>query len=253
MNSLLISLSVFACTFGAAVVGFFVRTFLPDHHLSADSKDVVKLAMGLVATMAALVLGLLTASAKTAFDTEDGQVKQATAKVVLVDRALARYGPESGDVRARLRSALEYRLRLTWPEAGSAPAQLDAPQTTAMFEGVVDGVRDLAPQNDVQRALQAQALQMLGDLAQTRWLVLESASGALSMPLLVVLVFWLAALFLGFGIFARPNGTVTAALIVCALSVSGSIYLILEMSRPFEGLIKVSSAPLVYALAHMGQ
>ena len=73
------------------------------------------------------------------------------------------------------------------------------------------------------------------------------------MPFLVVLVFWLTILFISFGLFAPPNATVIATLFVCALSVSGAIFLILELDQPFEGLIRISSAPLRNALAHLGQ
>ena len=93
MQSLTISSIVFACVFGSALLGMLLRTTVPDHHVSQDSKDVVKMAMGLLATMAALVLGLLTASAKSSFDTVDSEVQQSAAHIILLDRVLAQYGP----------------------------------------------------------------------------------------------------------------------------------------------------------------
>jgi len=130
---------------------------------------------------------------------------------------------------------------------------LDSPQTTPTVEGIEDKVRGLSPQNDTQRALQSRALQIINDVLQRRWLTLASADDSVPVPFLVVLVFWLTIIFVSFGLFAPANTTVVAVLLVSALSVAGSTFLIVEMGHPYEGLIKVSSAPLRYAYAHIGQ
>jgi len=253
MSSMAIASIVFACVFGAALVGMLLRPMLPDEHLGADSKDVVKLAMGLVATMAALALGLLTGSAKTTFDMEDGQLKQVAADVIVLDRTLAHYGPDTKEIRASVRRLVTSRLATIWPEEGSTPVKLDDPEATAAVEVVDDQIRALSPQTDAQRVLQGRALQILGEVMRTRWLLLGQAGNSVQTPLLVVLVFWLAALFVSFGLFAPRNATVVTVLVVAALSVAGSIFLILEMNQPFTGLVKISSAPLRFALTHLGQ
>jgi len=254
MSSLAIASITFACIFGGALLGMFLRTILPEHHLNPDSKDVVKLGMGLIATMAALVLGLLTGSAKSAFDMQDNELKQSAANIILLDRTLAHYGPETATIRDQIRHAIMYKLAATWPEDSSATARLDTSENTPAVERIEDEIRSLSPQSDAQRALQARALQITGEVLQTRWLVFgQQAGNAIQTPLLVVLVFWLAALFASFGLFAPRNATVIAVLCVSALSVSGALLLILEMNQPFQGLVKISSAPLRYALAHLGQ
>jgi hypothetical protein len=209
--------------------------------------------MGLVATMAALVLGLLTGSAKSSFDTQDSEVKQSAADIVQLDRALARYGPETGDIRERLKRAVAYRLALTWPEQGAPQAKLETPEGTSAVEQIDDSIRALSPRDDAQRSLQSRAEQMSGDLLRTRWLILGQTGNAIQMPLLLVLVFWLVALFMSFGLMAPRNATVIAALAVAAMSVSGAIFLILEMNSPFAGVMRISGAPLRFALAHLGQ
>jgi hypothetical protein len=254
MSSLAIAAITFACVFGGALLGMFFRTILPEHHLSQDSKDVVKLGMGLIATMAALVLGLLTGSAKSAFDMQDGELKQSAANIILLDRTLAHYGPETKNIRDQIQQAIAYKLAVTWPGDSSGAARVDTSEQTPAVEGIEDEIRALSPQNDAQRALQARALQITGVVLQTRWLVFgQQAGNAIQTPLLVVLVFWLAALFASFGLFAPRNGTVIGVLCVSAMSVSGAILLILEMNQPFQGLVRVSSAPLRYALAHLGK
>src|SRR5215813_6193158 len=253
MSSLQIAGIAFACIFSGALLGMLLRTVLPEHHLSAESKDVVKVGMGLIATMAALVLGLLTGSAKGSYDTQDSELKQMAANVLLLDRTLAHYGPETASIRDQIRHAIEYKLAATWPEDGSA-GRTDTSETTPAVERIEDEIRSLSPRNDEQRALQSRALQVTGDVLQTRWLMFgQQAGNAIQTPLLTVLVFWLAALFASFGLFAPRNATVIAVLCVSALSVAGAILLILEMHQPFQGLIKVSSAPVRYALAHLGQ
>jgi hypothetical protein len=96
-------------------------------------------------------------------------------------------------------------------------------------------------------------MQISADLGRTRSLLLEQTGGSIPMPFLVVLVFWFTVIFITFGLFAPPNATVIAVLLVCALSVAGAIFLILELDRPFEGLIQISDAPLRSALARLGQ
>jgi hypothetical protein len=254
MSSLAITGITFVCVFGGALLGMLFRTILPEHHLNPDSKDVVKVGMGLIATMAALVLGLLTGSAKSAFDTQDSEVKQNAANIILLDRTLAHYGPETKPIRDQIRRAVEYKLAATWPEDDPRAARVDTSEATPAVEAIEDEIRGLSPQSDAQRALQSRALQVSGDVMQTRWLMFgQQAGNSIQTPLLVVLVFWLAALFASFGLFAPRNATVTAVLCVSALSVSGVILLILEMNQPFQGLVRISGAPVRYALAHLGQ
>jgi hypothetical protein len=251
MSSIAISLIVFACVFGGALFGMFLRPALPQHHLSADSKDVVKLGMGLVATMSALVLGLLVASAKSSYDAQNGALTEMSSKVVLLDRVLAHYGPETKEVRDLLRGAIADFLDRTWQKGRASNSHLEAPSSSG--EILVNKIQDLSPQHDRQRELQAQAVSIVMGLGQTRWLQFAQSTTSVSMPLLVMVVFWLATLFLGFGLLAPANGTVVSSLFLSALSVSGAILLILEMYMPYSGLIQISSAPLRAALTQLGR
>jgi len=251
MNYVLIRLIVFGCIFGAALVGLFLRSVLPERHLSAESKDTVRLGMGMIATMAALVLGLLVASAKSFYDTQSSELTELSANVILLDRVLAHYGPETKEVRDLLRAAVPRVLEQLWHQDHQQHSAVTP--TAAGGEILYDKIEALSPTTDVQRALQAQASSMAVDLGKLRWLMFQQGTVGISMPLLAVLVFWLAIVFASFGLFAPPNATVIATLFLCALSVSGAIFLILEMYTPYEGLIQISSAPLREALGHLGQ
>jgi hypothetical protein len=203
--------------------------------------------------MTALVLGIVTASAKSSFDALDTVVKHTAADILALDRALARYGPESTDVREALYRAVEHRLEMTWPEESSTGAKLDAPDMTRTAERVVDGIRSLSPQNGHQRLLQSRASDLGEALLKARWLVFSSVGTSVPVPFLIVVLFWLTISFASFGLFAPRNTTVIAFLFVCALSVAGAVFLILEMEGAFEGLIKISPDPLRYAYARMNQ
>lgn len=248
-----ISLLVFSCVFGAALLGMAIRERLPPEHLGADTKDVVKLAMGLVATMSALVLGLLTASAQNTFKTWDGEVKESAADIIMLDRTLAHLGPPAADIRTQLRAVVKARLAQTWPEHGPATANLDDAVNTSTVESIEDGIRNLAVQGDAQRSLQSQALSLCLRIEATRWLLFAQSDSGIPTPFLVILIFWLSALAISFGLFAPYNATVIAALLFCSLAVAASVFLILEMSTPMSGLLKISGAPYQYALAHLGQ
>ena len=253
MSPLAISLIVFTCVFMSALGGIFINAMLPEHHLSKDSKEVIKLSMGLIATMAALVLGLLTSSAKSTFDLTNSEIQQGAANSIQLDRALARYGPETKLVREQFRQIIIDRLHTTWPENEAPPMNLDAPGRLRVVEAMWGGLGKLSPQTDEQRELKAKAQQIGHDLMAMRWLILAQESSPLPLPFLIVLVFWLIILFSGFGLLAPRNATVIAAIFLCALAVSGSIFLILEMDRPLDGLIKASGAPLQYAISQLGQ
>ena len=250
MNPLTTGSLVFACVFGAGLLALLLRAALPKHHLSAETKDTVRLAMGLVATMAALVLGLLVASAKGSYDTEKSEVTAMAAKIVFLDRLLAMYGPETAPARESLHQAVERMVARLWPAISSQPAQLDPHVVSA--EAVYRAIQSLSPQNEEQRALKTQALGSAYDMGQMRWLLFEQGGTSISTPLLVVVVCWLAILFFSFGLFAPANGTIIGALMVAALSVAGAIFLILELDQPFDGLIQISSQPMITALSHLG-
>ena len=252
MSSITISFIVFACVFGGALLGILLRVVLPQNHLSAESKDIVKLGMGLVATMAALVLGLLVASAKGSYDAQIAELTQGSTNILLLDRLLAQYGPETKEARALLRGAVVRVLDRTWPKAGASASGLPPP-ASASAETLYGKIQGLSPKDDAQRSLQSQALSIALDLRKTRWLMYEQETESVALPLLAILVLWLTIIFISFGLFAPFNATVVSSLIAAALSVSAAIFLILDMYKPYSGLIQISSAPLRFALAHLGQ
>jgi hypothetical protein len=207
--------------------------------------------MGLVATMTALLLGLLVASAKGSYDAQRSQVIQMSAKLAFLDRVLANCGPDVSEARTVLRLSAERMIARIWPDDKSRQAEL-APSASA-GQALYDSIQKISPQTDSQRAAKAQALQSTVELGQMYWLLYQQAGSSISTPLLIVVVFWLAMIFLSFGLFTPRNGTAIAALMASALSVCVAIFLLLELDHPFSGLIGISSEPMRNALEHLGR
>jgi len=253
MNSLTIGFISAGCIFGGVLLGMLLQKVLPQHHLESDSKDTVKVGAGMLATLTALVLGLLVSSAKGSFDAMNAGIAQTGAKIILLDHVLADYGPETKEIREQLRHTVESVIERIWPAEKGGVGGLHAMETLAPPKTLQATLRELTPKNDLQKSLLAQASQISGDVLQTRLLLVEQQQNELPSTFLVLLIFWLTGLFISFGLFAPRNGTVLAVLLICAVSVSSVIFLILEMNRPLGGFIKVSSAPLRKAVELIGK
>jgi hypothetical protein len=248
MSAWLISLLVFAIVFGGALLGVVLRPLLSEGHLHPDSRDVVKLATGLIGTLAALVLGLLIASAKSSFDQKTNQVKQMTSTIIVLDDLLAQYGPEATHLRSLLRQSIEPLANRIWREQESSAGRPGYFELSAQSLAFQNELEHLTPANDTQRSLQSRAIAAFMEGAQTRLLLFTQAGGSIPAPFLVILVFWLSAIFLSFTLFAQTNLVVMTSLLVCALSFAGAIFLVLELDNPFTGLMGISSTTLRSAL-----
>jgi hypothetical protein len=254
MNALTFSLIAFACVIGGTLCGMWLRVLLPKHHLSEESKDAVKLGTGMIATLGALVLGLLIASAKGNFDMVSGGLRETGSKIILLDRTLAQYGPEAKELRELLRESISLAVDLYWPEEAKAIAEAKVGGSVDRIEALQDKIRALSPKDESRRQLQSRAIQISGEIDQARWLILEQR-GMTSLPrtFLIIIVCWFSMIFASFGLLAPRNATVIVVLLVCAISVSSSLFLMLELDRPYGGLVKVSSVPLRNALVFIGK
>jgi hypothetical protein len=252
-NPLAIGAIVFACVLGGAALGMFLGMVLPQNQLSAEAKDVIKVAMAMIATLAALVLGLLTASAKSGLDDKETEVRNVAAQVVLLDRMMAEYGPETQEARALLKQRLATRISQIWPEGDAGRLTPGTLSGGAGIETLQHKLLALSPQNDAQRWLLSTALQVSRDLAAARWSVFQQLGSRIHWPFLVIVVFWLTMVFISFGLFAPFNATAATALFIAALAVAGAIYLILAMDQPYSGLIKISGDPLRHALGQLSK
>jgi hypothetical protein len=243
MKPITITAIIAGCTVAAALLGMFLRVRLPDHHLREDSSEAVKLVTGLIATLAALVLGLLIASAKNFYDTQNAEMQTLSAKIVNLDQVLVRYGPETVPARAALRAAVVAGHDRLWPAHGTPTASRN-PGNEIRNAGFYALLQNLTPVTDPQRHLLAQATDIADAISETRLLIFEQVGNSIAWPFLFILVFWLVVMFLGFGLLSPPNPTVIAALAIGSLAVASATFLILEMDQPYIGLIRLPDTPL---------
>src|SRR6059058_4510580 len=247
----LVSVILFVILVAVTFLGGRLARVVPSEQLSAESKDAVKLALGLVATMTAILLGLLISSSKGAFDTARTEVMQMAAKVALLDRVLKLYGPEAMDARHALRDATADGVRQTWPEGRSYPARLDPNEQAG--DAVYAAISHLAPRDEAQRALKTEAMTLMVQLAEVRALVQAQAVSSVSRPLLIALAIWLVVIFFGFSLLAPANATNTLALVAGAFSVACAVLIILELDFPFAGMIRIPSEPMINTLSHLAK
>ena len=253
MSSLEISLITLLCLTAGLLLGMWLQFRLPDHHLSKESQDTIKLGTGMVATMSALVLGLLVSSAKSSFDAMNLAIAQNGARIIQLDQCLAGYGTETRACRDHLKKSVADQMAKVWGKTAPGESGMLAVEKSTAMRDLQASLHALTPQSDLQKSALSQVQQISNDIWQNHLLTLEQQQQPVPPVFLILLVFWLAMLFLSFGLFAPRNATVMAVMLVCALSVSSAMFLILEMNHPLDGYIKASDAPLLKALEMIGQ
>ena len=239
--------------FGGALLGGFIRKLLPRNFLDSDSRDVVKLGAGLIATLAALVLGLMVSSAKGTYDTINAGLTQIGANFSNFDRILDQYGPEANVARDQLRQSVALTIQRIWHKTKAKTGGIRAVQLSTEVETVGDTLRRLTPKDESQQILKAEALRIYSDGMKLRWTLIQQAQASIPTVFLVVLTFWFTVLFAVFTLLSPGNMTVNVVMFFCSLSVAGGILLVLDMNRPFEGAVKASSAQLENALKNLGR
>jgi len=255
VNAWVVSLVVLGVVLASAAGGSWLGTRLPAHHRSDASKDLIKVGTGTIATLAALVLGLLVASAKNSYDAKDGEVQQAAAKVIQLDRLLRQYGDEARPARERLRGLIAARHDMQWvsDEALAASAGKVPPNSAAAFYSLRNEIAQLPAPDDAKRSVQSRALQVIDEFTQMRWLFVAQSTEGVNVPLLIVMIFWLATVTFCTSLYAPRNGTIAMVTLLCAASLAASVFLIIEMYQPFDGLVRISDAPLRAAMSYLNE
>ncbi len=253
MSSILIGLMVLACTFGASMLAIQIRRLLPAQHMESDSKEVLKLVVGLTSTLTALVLGLLISSAYSAYQLQRVEIQDLGTRFFEIDRILAELGPDTAKQRQQLHQILVAINDNIWPAPGtdSLPASRAAVQLQG--EGLFGSIAALPVNSNMQRLGQARATQLLEQMSGIWHTLLVQKGGSLAAPILWVLACWLVILFFGFGLFTDFNPTVATALFVGAAAVSAAIFLIVDLNQPYSGFLQLPRGALTTALAQMGR
>lgn len=253
MSPLATAAVVMAATFSAALLGIAVQRWIPAQHRENETKDTVRIAIGTIAALTALVLGLSTSSAKVGFDLACRNLHDSTIDLIMVDRLLARYGDEATGLRHDIQELV--RRRLGWLADLTAQGEdaYNPLSGAAMVEGVADRIHDLEPRDARQQALKERLVALAEAALRSRWSLAAEQDNRVPPLFLVAVGSWLVIMFFSYGLFARWNATVLVALLACALSASIAVFLIMELERPFSGFIRVPAAGLRRAQEVLGK
>lgn len=253
MSPIAIAAVVFVLIAAAALAGIALRAALPQHHVADASKDTVARAAGLVVTLTALVLGFMVGSAKSYYDEVQDKIKRIAADAVVLDRSLARFGPESAEARQLLRQTLGSAARILWPDHGTPLPALPSGRPIDGLEHLQDLIHALPEGDDTQRSFKTRALQSSMEIAREGWLLIELSQTRIQKPLLGIIVLWLVIIFLGFGLLAPRNHTAMTSLVLSALAAAGAIFLILEMYDPIGGLMRIPASTFDIPFERIGR
>ena len=251
MNAVAVAVIVAACVMAGALFGLRLRRYLPDSHLTQNTQDTIKLGTNMVSVLTSLVLGLLITTAKGSSDTIEQDIRGYAADLILLDATLRDFGADAAVPRQLLRSYTARTLQDIWPSSGNRATSLDDTSAGALLVQVRQAIRTLSPADTPQRWLQEQALQTTTSLQRQRWQIIEHSGSSVRPLIIIVVVCWIVAIFISFGLNANRNATVTAVFLVCSISIGGAVFLVLEIDSPFHGLLRISGAPMLGALAYM--
>jgi hypothetical protein len=246
-NTLIIGFIVLATVLAGAFAGVKVRERLPKHHLTDETKNLVSVSTAVVATVSALVLGLLISNANTSFTRLGGQVTALSAEILRLDHILRRYGPDAEPARNMLLQYAEHKAADLFPD-DPAHVRLSNPSTYELLQRLEDMLLTLKPANPRDQWWLTQALTLAAKIGDTRWLLAQQTGQGTPKAFVALLVFWLALLFASFGLFAPPNLTSAVTLTLCALAVAGAVAMFLELERGFGGLVHISPEPMRQAV-----
>jgi hypothetical protein len=244
-------LIAFVVIFGSGMLGLLISRFLPEHHTAETTQVIVQTTMGTISILAALVLGLLVATAKGKFDTVSTQVEQVAGNLMLLDRELRNYGPDTAEARGLLRRYVDAKIEAVWPRRAGRGPLLDDPRGLQLLEGFQQNLRGLTPKTDTQRLILADVLPITGELVKTTWRQVALAANRFTHPFLIMTQVWLGMLFFSWGLFAPRNAIVIGAMLLGAASIACTIVLVEDFDNPFEGFVTVSPAPMSEALAKL--
>ncbi|WP_321876231.1 bestrophin-like domain [Paraburkholderia bannensis] len=264
MKEIGMAVLVFVLLLGGTGLGVLLRPLLPEEHRKHETVQLVQLVLGMLVTFAALVLSLLTASAKSSFDTATNDMRAYSADLIQLDARLRDYGPDAEVARAKLRSYTAAAIASTWPNerapegsyprvSGAKDGELESVSLGALLNSVGREIGSFTPRDRYQGVLAARLGDVFGRVRDTRWRLIEEAHSTLSRPFFVMLTLWLILIFLSFGLISPHNALAMVMIGLGALSISSSIYVIVDLDTPFTGQIVIPSDSMRDALAHMNQ
>jgi hypothetical protein len=261
------ALLVFVLLLIGTTVGVLVKPMLPEEHKAHETVQLIQLVIGMLVTFAALVLGLMTASAKTGFDTVGNDFRTYSADLIQLNTTLRQYGADTEEVRQLLRAYTAAAIVSTWPSeprpagdyyprdipAGNNLDKLEDSRLGDILNLAGRKLRQLSAPDVFHQRLLDQSMAQFETIVQARWKLIEEAHSTISQPFFKTLTFWLVIIFVSFGLIAPRNALALVTITLGALSIASAVYVIVDLDTPFTGPIVVSSQPMRDALDHLNR
>ena len=212
--------------------------------MAGGSRDMILAVIGLVTLLLALVLGTLVGNTYAFFASQKSAIETLASRAILLDKALAQYGPETKPARDRMKEGLIQSYEVFWRGGDADPNQLRVDVALARWQPMADYLSSLDPTTPTQKQALSAANVNFGLMEQTRILMSLQLASPIAWSLLIIVVCWSAFLFCGFGVLSGTNRTTIVALGLGAFAVATAVYLILDLSEPFSGMFRVPAAAL---------
>ena len=253
MNHYVTSTVVLVLILLSAAVGSYVRLKLPDHHFNEATLGAMRIAVGLVATLSALVLSLLISSGKSSLDLVNTAIERNTVAMIRLDHTLAQFGPSTNDLRAQIKQDYVRWTSFLFSGTTGKTAEITSTEIIQSTYDIQERIFALQPVGPVQEKLQDHALQLWDDIFAGRWLALEHRRGLIPTPLIMILVGWLVVIFGIFGFSAPRSWSMCVVFLLCAISATTAIFVVLDMDTPFQGMVNASKTPMIETLHFLGK
>ncbi len=249
----------------AALIGSGIRRLLPEEHKAQETVQLVQLVNGMLVTFAALMLSLLTASAKSSFDIVTDDFHVFASDLIQLDTTLRTYGSEGDQARVLLRSYAAATIASTWPHERPPPGHyyprdiapkdasndIDDIRLDQLLNEVGKEVRRLPASDPYHQSLRSDGLEQYARAMGAHWKLIEEAHSSISLPFFLTLAFWLVVIFLSFGLIAPHNALAIVTIGLGSVLLASVVYVIVDFDTLFRGFIIVPSQPMRDALAHM--
>lgn len=237
----------------SAAIGSHVRASLADHHFSEDSLAAMRIAVGLVATLSALVLSLLISSGKSSLDLVNTALQHNSVAIIQLDRTLSEFGPSTDELRGQIKNDYAQWITFLFSDKTGKSAEAESRDILERTYDIQGRIFALQAVGVSQEKLRDRAMQLWDDIFAGRWLALEHRRGLIPTPLIAVLVGWLTVIFGIFGFSAPRNWSMCVVFVLCALSTTTAVYVVLDLDTPFRGMVNASNAPMLDALKFLGR
>ena len=253
MDHYVFSAIVLMLILASAALGSYLRSSLADHHFSEDSLAAMRIAVGLVATLAALVLSLLIWSGKSSLDQVNTAIQHNSVAMIQLDRTLSQFGPSADGLRVDIKNGYGQWISFLFSNTRGTTAEGESRAILQNTYDIQGRIFALPTPGARQEKLRDHAVELWDDIFAGRWLTLEHRRGLIPTPLVEVLVGWLAVIFGIFGFSAPRNWSMCVVFLLCALSATTAVFVVLDLDTPFHGMVNASKTPMLDAFKFIGR